>query len=160
MPLIDTHRGETDSVQLLWQGIRLLSQPELSHDNPRRRKATFVHALESYRWKTMLVHLLWWGFQKQVYNLRVIWKYTQKRTHISSRILTQCIEILFCVFEKKLIAKQLCVPLIDTHRGETVSVQLLWLGIWLLSQPELSHDNPHRRKATFVHELYLSRKLF
>ena len=43
---------------------------------------------------------------------------------------------------------------------ETVSVQLLWQGIRLLSQTELSHDNPHRRKATFVHELYLSRKLF
>ena len=109
----------------------------------------------------MLVHLLWWGFQKQAYKLRVIWKYTQKRTHISSRIVTQCIEILFCVFEKKnLTAKHHCVPLIDTHRGETVSVQLLWQGIRLLSQPELSHDNPHRRKATFVHELYLSCKLF
>ena len=51
--------------------------------------------------------------------------------YLFSRIVTQCIEILFCVFENKkrqwLTAKHHCVPLIDTHRGETVSVQQAFL---------------------------------
>ena len=60
MPLIDTHWGETVSVQLLWQGILLLSQTEMSHDNPHRRKAT---SLDPIKVKDHALHFLWRDFQ-------------------------------------------------------------------------------------------------